>query len=187
MNKSRKSELDNKNNNVINLNYTKESEEKIMNEEEKSMIQYKEPKGPFQWLKTQFKKLKEIFGPKPEVKKGINQGPGLTPEQLEVAEGGFPDRSVLDYDELEAKKNSLQELEEPKSWDLTGEEHKIVEEGYEKIRATNSQATQGEQDLEPDELSQEDLDKVNPYQPGITPRYDFPKKKIDENDKFVGR
>ena len=65
-----------------------------------------------------------------------------------------------------------------KSWDLTEEDKIAVEQGYEEIRAANN--------LEPDELNQEDLDKVMALQEGILPRYDIAKKKDDET-KYVGR
>ena len=117
--------------------------------EDKSMIEYKESKGILQWLKSKFEKLKEKFRPKVEVKKDIEEGPGFTEEQLEVAQGGFPDRSVLDYEELEEKINNLQE---PKSWELTEEERK----------SANSPIEKGEE-----ELFEEDLDKITAGHPII--------------------
>ena len=114
--------------------------------EDKSIIEYKEQKGIFQWLKSKFEKLKEKFRPKAESKKDIEDGPGFTEEQLEVVQGGFPDRSVLDYEELEAKVNNLQE---PNPWDLTKEEQEIVEKGFEEIRTANNK--------EEDELFEENL------------------------------
>lgn len=117
--------------------------------EDKSMIEYKEHKGIFQWLKLKFEKLKEKFRPKVEAKKDIEEGPGFSPEELEVVQGGFPDRSVLDYDELEARINNLQE---PKSWELSEEEKKIANSPIEK---------------EENELFEEDLDKITAGHPII--------------------
>ena len=48
-------------------------EEKTMNEE-KSMIEYKEPRGLFQWLKSRFEKIKEKFRPKEKVQERRTQG-----------------------------------------------------------------------------------------------------------------
>lgn len=127
--------------------------------EDKSMIEYKEGKGIFQWLKSKFEKLIEKFRPKVEVKKDIEEGSGFTAEELEAVQGGFPDRSVLDYEELEAKINNLQE---PSSWNLTEEEQEIVDEGYEEIRARYSQ-----QEREEQELFEEDLDKITAGHPII--------------------
>lgn len=95
---------------------------------------------------------------KEDVEKKAEEGPGLTPEQLKVAEGGYPDTSVLDYDKLEAKINNL---EESKSWDLTEEQQEVVEEGYEEIKARNNQ--QEQEELAPDELIAEQLDKAPGY------------------------
>lgn len=127
--------------------------------EDKSMTEYKENKGIFQWLKSKLEKLKEKFRPKVEPKKDIEEGPGLTAEQLDVVQGGFPDRSVLDYEELGEKINNLQE---PTSWNLTEEEQEIVEDGYQEIKARYSQYEQEEQ-----ELFEEDLDKITAGHPII--------------------
>ena len=126
---------------------------------EKQLTEYKEQKGLFQWLKSKFEKLKEKFRPKVEAKKDVEDGPGFTEEQLEVVQGGFPDRRVLDYEELEAKVNNLQE---PNSWDLTEEEQEIVEEGFKEIRATYNQ-----DEKEEDELFEENLDKITAGHPLI--------------------
>ena len=116
--------------------------------EEKSMIEYKERKGPFQWLKAQFEKLKEKFRPKIEVKKEIDEGPGFTEEDLEVVKGGYPNPNVLDFDEI---REELSNLQEKRTWELTEEEKIPVQEGFEEIRSRNS-------DQDKDEFSQEELE-----------------------------
>ena len=133
--------------------------------EEKSLTEYKEQKGFFQWLKSRFEKLKERFSPVKKVdehQKESQDGPGFTPEDLDVVKGGYPDHSVLDFGELEAKIDGLK----PKSWDLTPEQHEKVEEGYKEIRTANNQAKQDES-----ELTEDELDKVKAGQPIIDDGY----------------
>lgn len=134
--------------------------------EEKSLEEYKEQKGLFQWLKSTFEKLKERFRPTKNVGKfqKTSQEEGeLSEEQLDSVKAGYPDHSVLDFDELEAE---IDNLVEPKSWDLTPEQHEKVEEGYEEIRTANNQVEQGEH-----ELSEEELDAVKAGQPIIDDEY----------------
>ena len=125
--------------------------------EEKEMVEYKESRGIFGWLKSKFEKLKDRFSPKTEIKRQDEEGPGLTAEQLEVAKGGYPDTSVLDFEELESKINNLQE---PKSWNLTEEEQEIVDGGYEEIRASYNKKDE-------QEMFEEDLDKITAGHPII--------------------
>ena len=130
MNKIEKSNLDNKMNNVINLNYTKEMEEKAMNEE-KSMVPHNGKKGLFQWLKNGFDKLKDKFRPKAEIQKQADEGSGLTLEQMDVVTGGYPNPDVIDYGKLE---EVISSLKEEKPWDLTASDRENVENGYAEIR-----------------------------------------------------
>lgn len=123
-------------------------------EEKKSLIEYKEQKGFFQWLKSRFEKLKERFSPVKKVdkhQKESQDGPGFTPEDLDVVKGGYPDHSVLDFDALEAEIDSLVE---PKPWELTPEQHEKVEEGYEEIRTAHNQPKHDEQELTVEELDE---------------------------------
>lgn len=158
--------VDNQMKNVINLSYTKELEEKTMNEnkvEEKSLTEYKERKGFFQWIKSRFEKLKERFSPAKKVdehQKENQNGPGFTPEDLDVVTAGYPNPSVLDFDEQKAK---IDNLVEPKPWELTPEQHEKVEEGYEEIRAESNQDEQ--------ELTVEELDEVMAGQPRVDDEY----------------
>ena len=133
--------------------------------EEKSLEEYKEQKGIFQWIKSTFAKLKERFRPTKNVGETQNtrQEEGeLSEEQLDSVKAGYPDHSVLDFDELEAEIDGLK----PKSWDLTTEEQEKVEEGYEEIRAAYDQPKQDEQ-----ELTEEELDDVKAGQPIIDDEY----------------
>ena len=153
MNKIEKSDLDNKMNNVINLNYTKEMEEKAMNEE-KSIVPHNGKKGPFQWLKDRLEKLKDKFRPKAEIKKQADEEPGFTPEQMDVVTGGYPNSDVLDYGKLG---EVIDNLQGGKPWDLANAERQTVEEGFEEIRRRA-----GEQ-----ELSLEDAYKITAGHPII--------------------
>lgn len=127
--------------------------------EEKSMTEYNEKKGLFQWIKARFEKLKEKFRPKKEIKKEFNEGPGITAEDLDVVKGDYPNPSVLNFDELEAEINNL---EEKRTWELTEEEKLPVQEGFEEIRARNNNSVKDGQ-----ELLQEELDNITAGYPII--------------------
>lgn len=65
-------------------------------DEEKSMIEYKESKGIFQWLKSKFEKLKEKFRPKAnEIKTDEVLEESLSEEELENTMAGFDIRSNI--------------------------------------------------------------------------------------------
>lgn len=134
--------------------------------EEKSLTEYKEQKGFFQWIKSRFEKLKERFSSVKKVdehQKESQDGPGFTPEDLDVVKGGYPNHSVLDFDALEAEIDSLVE---PKTWELAPEQHEKVEEGYEEIRTAHNQPKQDEQ-----ELTVEELDEVKAGKPRVDDEY----------------
>ena len=118
--------------------------------EEKSMIEYKESKGIFEWLKSRFEKLKERFKhtkDSKELKTERQDEKELFEEDLDKVPGGIPLEAV-DIEELKADLG----ISEPKSWNLTEEEQELVEDGYEEIRATYNQEEQ--------ELFEEELDEV---------------------------
>ena len=128
--------------------------------EEKSMIEYKESKGIFGWLKSKFEKFKEKLRTAkdmPESKKDGIEGQELFEEDLDKVQGGIPLEAV----NLEELKSDLG-ITEPKPWNLTEEEQEIVEDGYEEVRATYNQPEQEEQ-----ELFEEDLDKITAGHPII--------------------
>ena len=128
--------------------------------EEKSLTEYKESKGLFQWLKSKFEKLKERFRSTRNMEELKNESQGgqeFFEEDLDKVTGGIPLKTV-DKEELMADLG----ISEPNSWNLTEEEQEIVEDGYEEIRKANSQA---EQDGK--ELFEKDLDNVTAGHPII--------------------
>ena len=114
--------------------------------EEKSMIEYKEQKGILNWLKSKFEKLKERFRPVKEVKKEEDNEVGLSIEELEKVQAGYPNPNVIDFDERKATIESLGK----KSWELTEEQKEIA----------NSQTTHHD-----DELSIEELEEIKAGMP----------------------
>ena len=124
-------------------------EEKTMNEE-KSMVEYKESKGIFGWLKSKFENLKERFSTTrktEESKKESQEEQELYEEDLDNVLAGIPfEPELVNVDELI---NDLSK-EEPKSWELTDEEKEIA----------NSP-------IEHDELTEEDLDQITAGHPII--------------------
>ena len=128
--------------------------------EEKAMVEYKESKGIFGWLKSKFEKLKERFNTKRNEQgknKENQEEQELFEEDLDNVPGGIP-LEVVDIEELKADLG----ITEPKSWNLTEEEQELVEDGYEEIRASYNQQEQDEQ-----ELFEEDLDKITAGHPII--------------------
>jgi len=119
--------------------------------EEKSMIEYKGPKGIFQWLKSKFERLKERFSTNKnakEIKEEIQDGVELAPEQLtqEILQIGVPQK-FINAEESKAKIDSLKS----NPWTLNEEEKKEVEKGYEDINNNNQ---------ENGEILLEDADKI---------------------------
>ena len=123
--------------------------------EEKSMIEYKESRGLFHWLKSRFEKIKEKFRPKEEVQETKEQEEGeLFEEQLDEVLAGR-DPNLIDFEEEKAKIDKL----DHKPWELTEEQKQVVEEGYEQLR---KRAERSE-----DELHEDDLDKITAGHPII--------------------
>ena len=108
--------------------------------EENALVEKKEPKGLFQWLKSKFEQLKEKFS----TAKNVEQ------ESQEIPEG---EMSLNELDEIKAG-IPLEALnnDEQKPWDLTQEQKETVEKGYEEIK---------------NEMSLEELDNVKAGQPTI--------------------
>lgn len=113
--------------------------------EENALVEKKEPKGLFQWLKSKFEQLKEKFS----IAKNVEQDP------QEISEG---EMSLNELDEIKAG-IPLEALnnDEQKPWDLTQEQKEAIEKGYEEIKNEMSQ----------DEMSLEELDNVKAGQPTI--------------------
>ena len=113
--------------------------------EENALVEKKEPKGLFQWLKSKFEQLKEKFS----TAKNVEQ------ESQEIPEG---EMSLNELDEIKAG-IPLEALnnDEEKPWDLTQEQKETVEKGYEEIKNEMSQG----------EMSLEELDNVKAGQPTI--------------------
>ncbi len=113
--------------------------------EENALVEKKEPKGLFQWLKSKFEQLKEKFS----TAKNVEQ------ESQEIPEG---EMSLNELDEIKAG-IPLEALnnDEQKPWDLTQEQKETVEKGYEEIKNEMSQG----------EMSLEELDNVKAGQPTI--------------------
>ena len=127
--------------------------------EEKSMTEYKEQKGIFQWLKSKFEKLKEKFRPTKnvqEIKNESQDGQELFEEDLDKVKGGIPLKTV-DKEELMADLGI-----EPKSWELTEEQLDEIKAGYPNVNPEQYQQKQDEQ-----ELSEEELDKITAGHPII--------------------
>ena len=121
--------------------------------EEKSMVEYKEQKGIFQWLKSKFEKLIEKFRPTQEnPKKQINEQGELSVEQLDDIRAGVHPNAI-NFEEKQTEINNL----EPKPWELTEQQMETVEQGYTDIR---TRSTEQEKDL-----SEEELDKITAGQP----------------------
>ena len=100
--------------------------------EEKSMVEYKESRGIFGWLKSKFEKLKEKIKPTKNISKTsnkINEGQELFEGDLDKVNCAIPFEFV-DENELMSDLG----IKEPKSWDLTKEQKEVVEEGFEEIR-----------------------------------------------------
>ena len=126
--------------------------------EEKQLTEYKESKGIFNWLKSKFEKLKEIFSSKKnlesEQEKQDWSKDELTEEELDDVKGGIPiPTKVVDKEELMADLG----IKEPKSWELTKSEQE----------AANARDTEKTPDLEEGELTEEELDEIKGGQPII--------------------
>lgn len=113
--------------------------------EENALVEKKEPKGLFQWLKSKFEQLKEKFSTAKNVEQESQEIPEgeMSPNELDEIKAGIP---------LEALNN-----DEQKPWDLTQEQKETVEKGYEEIKNEMSQG----------EMSLEELDNVKAGQPTI--------------------
>lgn len=113
--------------------------------EENALVEKKEPKGLFQWLKSKFEQLKQKFSTAKNVEQDSQKIPEgeMSLNELDEIKAGIP---------LEALNN-----DEQKPWDLTQEQKETVEKGYEEIKNEMSQG----------EMSLEELDNVKAGQPTI--------------------